>query len=87
MSKIVVLRVKLSKVYCQVRSRPRSVQGNFKHRLRNVDAHDGARDAYSRSEGQRRLAAAATNVDYMLALSRLQYIYGGKTQWFDLTIQ
>jgi len=35
----------------------------------------------------RGLAAAATNVDYMLALSRLQYVYGGKTQWLDLTIQ
>ena len=79
MSKIVGLRVKLSEGYRQVRSRPLS-QGNFKHGLRNVDAHDGARDAYSRSEGQRGLAAAATNVDYMLALSRLQYVYGGKTQ-------
>ena len=59
--------------YRQVRSRPRSAQGNFKHGLRNVDAHDRARDAHSRSEGQRGLAAAATNVNYMLALSRLQY--------------
>ena len=87
MSKIVGLRIKLSEGYGQVRSGPRSAQGNFKHGLRNVDAHDRARDAYSRSEGQRGLAAAATNVDYMLALSRLQYVYGGKTQWLDLTIQ
>jgi hypothetical protein len=87
MSKIVGLRVKLSEGYRQVRSRPRSAQGNFKHGLRNVDADDRARDAYSRSEGQRGLAAAATNVDYMLALCRLQYVYGGETQWLDLTIQ
>jgi hypothetical protein len=87
MSKVVGLRVKLSEGYRQVRSRPRSAQGNFKHGLRNVDAHDRAHDAYSRSEGQRGLAAAATNVDYMLTLSRLQYVNGGKTQWLDLTIQ
>jgi hypothetical protein len=63
------------------------MERDLKHRGRNINADHGASRPYPVSESQRRLTATTANVENLLALGRLQRVYGRKSQGFDLAVE
>ena len=63
------------------------MERDLKHRGRNINADHRASRPYPVSESQRRLTATTANVEEVLALGRLQRIYGRKSQVFDLAVE
>jgi hypothetical protein len=55
--------------------------------VRNVNADHGAGRPYAVRESQRGLTATTANVENLLALGRLQRIYGRKSQGFDPAVE
>ena len=84
---IVRLCVHLSEGHRQARIRARAMERDLKHRGRNINADHGASRPYPVSESQRRLTATTANVENLLALGRLQRVYGRKSQGFDLAVE
>jgi hypothetical protein len=76
---IVRLCVHLSEGHRQARIRAQAMERDLKHRGRNINADDGASRSYPVSESQRGLTATTANVENLLALGRLQRVYGRKS--------
>ena len=57
------------------------------HRGRNINADNGASRPYPVSESQRGLTATTANVENLLALGRLQRVFGRKSQGIDLAVE